>query len=153
MQLITAPAQFALNFSAPAASLWPSLPMCPPGLLPDAVVALDDPLLTVCSLEIREHMRARRTFDEMLTEMRAISEVAEQRQRYGCRGVLGLGGARTYQDVGTLESVMDWMHDHELHRINQIKLSLPTTGEEMLAARERIQQRIAARKAKRQQAA
>lgn len=153
MQSTTAPAQFALDFCAPAAISWPSLPMCPRGLIPDAVVAQDDPSLTVCDMEIREHMRARLTFDEMLSEMRAITEVAEQRQQYGCRGLLGLGGARTYQDVGTLESVMDWMHEHELRRINQIKLSLPTTGEEAMAARERIQQRIAARKTKRQQAA
>lgn len=153
MQSIAAPAQFALDFCAPAATSWPSLPMCPPGLFPDAVVALEDPSLSVCDMEIRHHMRARLTFDEMLSEMRAITEVAEQRQQYGGRGEMGLGGARTYQDCGTGESVMDWMHEHELRRINQIKLSLPTSGEEALAARERIQQRIAARKTKRQQAA
>nr|QNI17752.1 hypothetical protein [Pseudomonas aeruginosa] len=48
---------------------------------------------------------------------------------------------------------MDWMHEHELRRVNQIKLSLPSSGEEALAARERIQKRIAARRAARTPAA
>lgn len=141
----TLPAQTSLDLFPPAPQC-PVLPLCPVHLLPGAVVAEDDPLLSVPDLQIREQMRERHSFAEMNAEMSAITTLAEQRQQYGIRGLLGLGGPRTYQDVGTQESVMDWMHDHELKRINQIKLSLPSTGEEMLAARERIQLRIAARR-------
>ncbi|MGP0171252.1 hypothetical protein ACSVIJ_05140 [Pseudomonas sp. NCHU5208] len=141
----TLPAQTSLDLFPPAPQC-SALSLCPAHLLPGAVVAEDDPLLSVPDLQIRELMREHRSFVEMNAEMSAITTLAEQRQQYGIRGLLGLGGPRTYQDVGTQESVMDWMHDHELKRINQIKLSLPSTGEEMLAARERIQQRIAARR-------
>lgn len=75
-------------------------------------------------MDIREYMRARFTYDEMLAELTAISHLAEKRRRYGSRAEMGLGGPRSYQDVGTAESVMDWMHEHELRRVNQIKLAL-----------------------------
>lgn len=146
------PDQITLDFTRAAAAC-PTLPLCPVHLLPSAVVALDDPLLKVCDMAIREHFRAQATFDQMLEELHAISHVAEQRRQYGDRAAVGLGGPRTYQDVGTAESAMDWMHDHELHRANQIKLALPSPGEEVEAARLRIQQRIAARKANRLKAA
>ncbi|HFL2868666.1 TPA: hypothetical protein ACGWVL_003040 [Pseudomonas aeruginosa] len=142
--------QHTLNFSMQAG---PALPLCPVGLLPDAVVALDDPLLLISDLGIRERMRASFTFDEMLDEMRAISDLAEKRQQYGSRTEMGLGGPRSYQDVGTAQTLMDWMHEHELRRMNQIKLSLPSPGEEAEAARERIQKRIAVRRAGRVKAA
>lgn len=141
----TLPSQFTLELCPPAPR-FPSLPMCPEHLLPDAVVSEGDPLLSVSDLDIRDSMRAQYSFEQMSAGMAAIIELAEQRQQFGVRGLLGLGGPRTYQDVGTQPSVMDWMHEHELKRINQIKLSLPSAGEEMLAARERIQQRIAARR-------
>lgn len=141
------PSQFTLDFSPAVARRHPSLPLCPPHLLPDVVVAPDDRLLFVSDLEIWERMRACRSFDQMKAEMEAISSVAEQRQQYGARAEMGLGGPRTYQDVGTPQTIMEWMHEHEVHRLNQIKLSLPSTGEEVEAARQRIQQRIAARRA------
>ncbi|OWJ92112.1 hypothetical protein B6S59_21625 [Pseudomonas sp. A46] len=153
MQHPHAPTQFSLTFSAEMPPASPALALCPAHLLPDAVVALDDPMLQISDMDIREHMRARFSFDEMLAEMRAISHLAEQRQQLGSRAEMGLGGPRSYQDVGTAESVMDWMHEHELRRVNQIKLSLPSSGEEALAARERIQKRIAARRAARTPAA
>ncbi|EPV8691068.1 hypothetical protein ACWAUP_004783 [Pseudomonas aeruginosa] len=139
------PSQFSLELCPPAPR-FPALPMCPGHLLPDAVVSESDPLLSVSDLDIRESMRAQYSFEQMSSSMEAIIELAEQRQQFGIRGLLGLGGPRTYQDVGTQPSAMDWMHEHELKRINQIKLSLPSAGEEMLAARDRIQQRIAARR-------
>ncbi|EMZ45931.1 hypothetical protein OFL75_19295 [Pseudomonas aeruginosa] len=142
--------QYTLNFTMHAG---PALPLCPADLLPDAVVALDDPLLLISDLDIRERMRASSSFDEMLDEMRAISALAEKRQQYGFRAEMGLGGPRSNQDVGTAQTLMDWMHEHELRRMNQIKLSLPSPGEEAEAARERIQKRIAARRSGRVQAA
>ncbi|MFJ2456348.1 hypothetical protein ACIOWK_32390 [Pseudomonas protegens] len=148
-----APTQFSLTISAQMPPVSHALALCPTHLLPGAVVALDDAMLKISDMDIREHMRARLSFDEMLAEMRAISHLAEQRQQYGSRAEMGLGGPRSYQDVGTAESVMDWMHEHELRRVNQIKLSLPSSGEEALAARERIQKRIAARRAARTPAA
>ena len=48
--------QYTLNFTMHAG---PALPLCPADLLPDAVVALDDPLLLISDLDIRERMRAR----------------------------------------------------------------------------------------------
>lgn len=137
--------QFTFEFCPPAPRC-SALPLCPEHLLPEAVVAKDDPLLFVSDLEIQARMRERYSFDEMSAVMTAICGVAEQRQQYGNRAEMGLGGPRTYQDVGTPITVMDWKHEHELKRINQIKLSLPSTGEEALAARARIQQRIAARR-------
>ena len=130
----------------PMAPRYPELAMCPSHLLPDAIVPEDDPLLLVSCDEIRERMRAHYSFEQMHSEMLAICAVAEQRQQFGIWGLLGLSGPRTYQDVGTPITAMNWMHEHELKRINQIKLSLPSSGEEMLAARGRIQQRIAARR-------
>lgn len=143
--------QLSLNSGAhfelpPTVANCPALSVCPAHLLPEVVVSADDPLLFVCSMQIRECMRQKYSFEEMHAVLCAITAVAEQRMQYGQRGEMGLGGPRTYQDVGTVMGAMDWMHEHELQRVHQIKLSLPSAGEEILAARERIQQRIASRR-------
>lgn len=91
MQHTHAPTQFSLTFSALTPPASSALAFCPAHLLPGAVVALDDPMLQISDMDIRDHMRARFSFDEMLAEMRAISHVAEQRQQYGSRAEMGLG--------------------------------------------------------------
>lgn len=138
--------QFAFNLASPAGQVSTGLPLCPVDLLPEAVVSCDDEFLSISDLEIQKLMREMYSASELTDLLDRISSIAQARQQHGDRAAMGLGGPRTYQDVGTATSAMDWMHEHELKRTHQIKLSLPSAGEEALAARERIQQRIAARR-------
>lgn len=94
-------------------------------------------------------IRAVMTFEEMSFERQAISDLGMRRYDEGDR--TGLGGPRGHQDCGTPFSVFDWLTDSELERFHQLGLALPTSGEEQLAARARIEARIAARKAARRQ--
>jgi len=90
-------------------------------------------------------IRAVMTFEEISAERQAISDLGMHRYEMGDR--TGLGGPRGHQDCGTPFSVFDWLTDAELERFHQLGLALPTSGEERVAARDRIQARIAARKA------
>ncbi|MHC5194740.1 hypothetical protein ACYSUW_13395 [Pseudomonas frederiksbergensis] len=90
-------------------------------------------------------IRAVMTFEEMSAERQAITDTGMQRYEAGDR--TGLGGPRGHQDCGTPFSVFDWLTDAELERFHQLGFALPTSGEERLAARARIQARIATRKA------
>lgn len=93
-------------------------------------------------------IRAEMTFDEISAERQVISDIGMQRYNDGDR--TGLGGPRGHQGCGTAFSVLDWLTDAECERFHHLGLALPTSGEEQLAARQRIQERIAKRKAMRQ---
>lgn len=157
MQMHSQQPQLGFNFDQLPASVsvrFPNLPLCPSNLLPDAVVALDEPSLQICDMEIRDYLRQRMSFEQMSQELDAMGNLARAREEFGDRAAMGVYGSRAaYGSVFSATSEMDWMHQHELKRCNQIKLAMPTTGEEADEARLRIQARIAARKARHQQAA
>lgn len=80
-------------------------------------------------------------------EIEAISEVARLRVAFGDFNFLRLKPMQQgYACVDSGCSLLTWMHEHERARLNQLKIALPTTAEQAIAARARIQERIARRK-------
>lgn len=113
----------------------------------ESVVALNEPSLAVCSTEVRQHLRERMSPESIEEEIDAISEVARLREEFGDYNLLGLKATpRGYACVDSGLCLLTWMHEHERERLNQLKIALPTSAEEVLAARARIQERIARRK-------
>lgn len=141
--------QASLDLIAPAFN-YDALSLCPAHLWPEAVVSLTEPSLLVCDEESRTYLRERMAMDRIEAEFNRIHDLGSQRMEFGNRALLGLGGARSYQDCGTPVGPTSWLHDHELKRLNQLRLAMPSNGEEIEAARQRIAQRIAARKQARQ---
>ncbi|HCF2446980.1 TPA: hypothetical protein NIA45_004648 [Pseudomonas aeruginosa] len=113
----------------------------------DAVVAVDEPSLAVSPSGVRQYLRDRMSPEAIEAEIDAISEVARLREEFGDFGMLGLKPMQQcYACVDSGTSLLTWMHEHERERLNQLKIALPTSAEQALAARARIQQRIALRK-------
>ncbi len=112
-----------------------------------AVVAVDEPSLAVSTSEVRQYLRDRMSADALTAEIDAISDVARLREEFGDFAMLGLKPMQQgYACVDSGTSLLTWMHEHERQRLNQLKIALPTSAEQALAARARIQQRIALRK-------
>ena len=85
--------------------------------------------------------------ETLTSEIDAISDVASLREEFGDFAMLGLKPLQQgYACVDSGTSLLIWMHEHERQRLNQLKIALPTSAEQALAARARIQQRIALRK-------
>jgi alkanesulfonate monooxygenase SsuD/methylene tetrahydromethanopterin reductase-like flavin-dependent oxidoreductase (luciferase family) len=101
-----------------------------------------------CDERAATAIRSEMTFDEMRAERQLITDTGMRRYQDGDR--TGLGGARGHQMCGTPFSVMDWLSDAECARFHHLGLALPTSGEEQEAARQRIQERLKARRALRQ---
>lgn len=141
--------QASLDLIAPAIN-HDALALCPTHLWPEAVVSLTELSLLVCDEDARSYLRERMSMDQIEGEFNRIHDLGSQRMEFGIRGLLGLGGARSYQDCGTPVGALDWLHEHEIKRLNQLRLAMPSNGEEIEAARLRISQRIAARKQARQ---
>lgn len=121
--------------------------LVPSNLCLDAVVAVDEPSLAVSSSGIRQYLRDRLSPEALTAEIDAISEVARRREGFGDFALLGLKPMQQgYACVDSGTSLLIWMHEHERQRLNQLKIALPTSAEQALAARARIQQRIALRK-------
>jgi hypothetical protein len=93
-------------------------------------------------------LRSVMTYDEMVVERQALTDRGMKRFEDGDR--TGLGGVRGHQGCGTAFSVLDWFTDEELHRFHILGLALPSNGELARDARQRIQERIAMRRASRQ---
>jgi len=89
-------------------------------------------------------IRSSMTFEEMGIERQQLTDRGMQRYRDGDR--TGLGGPRGHQGCGTAFFVLDWFTDEELKRFHVLGLALPTTGEEVAAAQQRIRDRIALRR-------
>lgn len=135
-------------FNSPRTTLsqFGNLTLCPTELFPDAVVSLVEPSLAINDMEVTDFIRERMSAEAIIVEISLISTIGSQRMLFGSFNELCLCGPATYQNVGTVVGVLDWLHDHERKRLHQLKLSLPSTGETMALARERIARRIAARK-------
>lgn len=113
----------------------------------EAVVAVDEASLSVCPADVRQHLRERMSQEALEAEIEAISEVARLREEFGDFNFLGLKPMQQgYACVDSGSSPLNWMHEHERARLNQLKIALPTTAEQAIAARARIQERIARRK-------
>lgn len=93
-------------------------------------------------------VRAAMTYEEIVEERQALTDRGMKRFEDGDR--TGLGGARGHQGCGTPFSVFDWFTDEELQRFHVLGLALPSSGELVRDARQRIQERIALRRARRQ---
>lgn len=120
---------------------------CPPDLRPDVVVKHDTPSLLMPDDEAVDHLRQCMTVEQLKAEMGAISTLAQQRSDFGVYGLLGLEPThQAYSCICSGESLLNWMHAHERHRMNHLKMALPSSYEEAVAARLRIQARIAARR-------
>lgn len=120
---------------------------CPPDLGPEVVVKLDESSLAVKADDVREYLRERMSEDQIKAEIDAICELSEKRSDYGIYGMLGLKPTQqAYTCIYSGDSLLNWMHEHELKRLEQLKQALPTPGEQAAAARIRNQARIAARK-------
>ncbi len=141
--------QASLDLIAPAFNN-DALSLCPAHLWPEAVVSLSEPSLLICDEDSRAYLRERMSMDQLNAEFNRIHDLGAQRMEFGIRGLLGLGGARSYQDCGTPIGPIDWLHEHEIKRLNQLRLAMPSNGEEVEAARLRVAQRIAARMQARQ---
>lgn len=120
---------------------------CPQELGPEIVVKLNDVSLLlppeVARVYIREHM----TEATILDEINSICMLAAKRSDYGIYGMLGLKHLeQAYSCVDSGESLLTWMHYHEIKRLHLLKLALPSAGELAEAARKRIRARIEARK-------
>lgn len=92
--------------------------------------------------EARIAIRSEMSNEAIKAEIEAISAVAQKRSDYGIYGLLGLEPMElAYGCTFSGESLLNWMHDHERKRLQQLKCALPTAGEEAIAARQRIQAR------------
>lgn len=123
------------------------LTLCPADLLPDSAVSRDDPLLHGCSEVAAQSIRSALTPNEISTKIDSILAVGNRRLAFGDWGALAL----STMDLGYASidsgSCLFRMHAHEREMVHRLKLALPSQGELVAQARERIQARIAARKA------
>lgn len=112
---------------------------CPEDLLPESVVPHLTPSLFMTDDEARIAIRAEMSCEEIKAEIEAISAVAQKRSDFGIYGLLGLVPIElAYGCTFSGESPLNWMHEHERKRLQQLKCALPTAGEEAIAARQRI---------------
>lgn len=89
-------------------------------------------------------IRASMTLEEISAERQRLTDRGNQRHHDGDR--IGLGGPRGHQGCGSAFFVFDWMTDEEVDRFHALGLAMPTSGELVEAARQRIQDRIALRR-------
>ncbi|RMM39060.1 hypothetical protein QO021_28820 (plasmid) [Pseudomonas amygdali pv. lachrymans] len=94
------------------------------------------------ALDIRNYM----SVEAITTERHALTELSRARYETGDR--VGLTEPSGHYMAGDAAgcSLMDWMTAAERLRFHLLGLALPTFGEERLAARIRIQARIASRR-------
>lgn len=125
----------------------PRIDLVPVHLTADAVVSRNEPSLSISDLEVREHLRKRMTFEQIKAEIDAIGNLAVAREAFGCFGLLGIEVQhRAYACINSGINLQSWLHQHELHRLNQLQIADLTAAEEAELARERILARRAARK-------
>jgi hypothetical protein len=91
-----------------------------------------------------QSVRAVMTTEEIEAERQSLTDRGMYRFEIGDR--TGLSGARGHQGCGTAFSVLDWFTDEELHRFHILGLALPSSGELVRDARQRVQERIAKRR-------
>jgi hypothetical protein len=89
-------------------------------------------------------IRASMTLEEISAERQLLTDRGNQRYHDGDR--TGLGGPRGHQGCGSAFFVFDWMTDDEVARFHALGLAMPTSGELVEAARQRIMDRIAMRR-------
>ncbi len=143
--------QLSLHLTASA----PSIVVC--GLVPEhlsleAAVLLSEPTLMMSDERAAVFIRQALTPDQISAEIDRISGIANSRECFGDYGAFLFDHSRTgYPCFDHAANAMNWMYAHETKRVHQLKLALPSQGECIAAARERIQARIAARKHRRSQ--
>lgn len=92
-------------------------------------------------------LRNQMTVAEICAERTAICERSAIRYETGDREGLSAPGGHYMSGDAMGVRVLDWMTADERARFHLLGLALPTAGEEQEAARVRIQERIAARRA------
>ncbi|MDG1580958.1 hypothetical protein [Pseudomonas sp. GOM6] len=129
-----------------------NLVMCPENLLPWAVISEDHPMLALPEDESVAALRVGMTPEQLQAQINRIFSLAEQRLEFGIWGLLGLktlDGGYPCIDSAAGSDVRRWMHGHEQTMVQRLQLALPSQGELIDAARQRIQARISARKQRR----
>ncbi|KZN20470.1 MULTISPECIES: hypothetical protein [Pseudomonas] len=94
-------------------------------------------------------IRSSMTEEQISAERQLLTDRGMHRYDTGDR--TGLGGPRGHQGCGSAFFVLDWFTDDELARFHHLGLALPSTGELVGAARQRIRYRIALRRANKPQ--
>ncbi|EMM5100257.1 hypothetical protein ACK249_003601 [Pseudomonas aeruginosa] len=142
-------AQLSLHLTA-SAPIIVECGLVPEHLAREAAVLLSEPTLMMSDERAAEIIRQALTPEQISAELNRISDVANNRETFGDYGSFLFHHNRTgYPCVDHATTAMNWMYAHESKRVHQLKLALPSQGECVAAARERIQARIAARKNRR----
>ncbi|HBO1619903.1 TPA: hypothetical protein L4F62_006464 [Pseudomonas aeruginosa] len=142
-------AQLSLHLTA-AAPIIVECGLVPEHLAREAAVLLSEPTLMMSDERAAEIIRQALTPEQISAELNRISDVAKNRETFGDYGSFLFHHNRTgYPCIDHATTAMNWMYAHESKRVHQLKLALPSQGECVAAARERIQARIAARKNRR----
>ncbi len=146
-------AQLSLHLTA-CAPLIADCGLVPANLAREAAVSLTEPTLMMSDERAANMIRLALTPEQISAELNRISDVANNREAFGDYGAFLFNHARSgYPCIDHATTAMNWMYAHESKRVHQLKLALPSQGECIAAARERIQARIAARKNRRAAAA
>ncbi|WP_439126127.1 MAG: hypothetical protein ACNJA3_27550 (plasmid) [Pseudomonas rhizophila] len=109
--------------------------------------AIPQPSSAVTSDEAHAQViRSSLSVDAITAERHSLTEISKARYETGDRAGLAepSGHYMAGDSAGCI--VLDWMTSAERSRFHLLGLALPSFGEERLAARSRIQERIAARK-------
>lgn len=122
------------------------------GLIParlgrEVAVKLCEPSLLMTDERAASHIRQGLSPEQISAEINRISELAAEREEFGDYAAFSFEYVSNgYACIDSARSALNWMYEHERKRINQLKLALPSQAECVIAARQRIQARIAARK-------
>ncbi|MCU9529332.1 hypothetical protein [Pseudomonas mosselii] len=115
------------------------------------VVQIADPEAYQASNDVQAAaVRKELSFEAIRAEREAITQSSKARYEAGDR--TGLPSPSGHYMAGDAAGmiVIDWMTEAERARFHVLGLALPTAGEEREAARLRIQNRISARRARRE---
>ncbi|WP_284184488.1 hypothetical protein [Pseudomonas rhodesiae] len=93
-----------------------------------------------------QEIRSSLSVDAITAERHSLTEISKSRYETGDRAGLAEPSGHYMAGDSAGCTVLDWMTAAERLRFHLLGLALPSFGEERLAARFRIQERIAARK-------
>ncbi|WP_155007426.1 MULTISPECIES: hypothetical protein [Pseudomonas syringae group] len=93
-----------------------------------------------------QEIRSSLSVDVITAERHSLTEISKARYETGDRAGLAEPSGHYMAGDSAGCTVLDWMTAAERLRFHLLGLALPSFGEERLAARSRIQERIAARK-------
>lgn len=116
----------------------------------EAVVSCREPSLRVSDMEIRQYLRDRLSLEQLNDEIDRIWALSASREEFGILGAFEFESqSSAYACIYSGPNALGWLYAHERQRLNQLQQALPTPGEEVAEARERIKARIASRRAAR----